>query len=1213
MVSYLLSLLVFLSYSAWVIQSYYVDYSHAEPRTAWYWLWLLAGWATYKSWTQWKGARTGEAKVGRWTIPVLVAAQVLVACLWFAADQMGGQYGMTLFFKIVGWSALPVLVTAVSWAFGSKLAAWALPTPGAWQVRALLSMGAGFAALLTAWAGLGAVGLLSGWSFFLLLAAMAAVSWRAFAPMARWWGGSYSVRTHSLSGDVSDFVRLRELTSEWFFIVLCTVLASNLVNIVRSMPIGWDDLGSYMNWPKLIAQDGGLLHGAGIFSWQAFTSVGFLLGSPTQAFFLSCLGGVLGVAAVWLAVSHAQAGRKAGVDLAMMSAIAIYATPMVVFQQAKDMKLDMGLLALTVAGAYPLIALVVSEFRSGRWTAPSALRADVPADPNAPGVSWRAYALVGLVLGAAFAVKVTTLITFVAVFSLLTAAAGGWIAFLGWCLMVAGGFYVTGAWTMMMLPIPSGNFAFMAAAYVAAAGALLVAWSVFRYWANWRKGAAAAVVSLALGATVAMVPWFGMNAFDALSAGKPLSVSSLLSGYSSDWVRPNLAAIYSSGQIAEKVAAEVASAKRDDGRTTNEDWGRYFGYEYGMNNYAKLPWNMSMQANQRGEFTDITYLFLVLFPGSLLFLAYRRKAWVVVVFAAAAAAYPLFVFQPAFTPLAAVDASVVTGATKYFTDDRSVLVPQPFSPDIYDIDWRGKGFSEPEAFYDGLVDRLRRGDANRPSGWPDADWKAYMAALDKYARISFKEGVSLGSIRADASLSPQMRGKLEALRFSNRSWNQALTDGLSLVELPAGYGLLAGVALLFLGFLAVAPRRSPDTQEFRAHAFFLVPYCLLFTAVAFAVPWYGIMMYFCLLAMAVPGLSEMTSETGAGKERAYRLLGGVVLTVAVSVYFLESALPHAAGNLKSAGFVTYKAGMTTAAQDSILNRNGYLAILSELNLAQPRKVFADAMASLAASPDASFKYVAELAARNGVGSGSSLETGVRFLAAAVDKLRASDLQGRFELQARAAEGALNGLLDKIITPSAQERNEAKIFRLGTFLSYFISQNRQRFWDDSLVTWFGRYAADADPDVSAERLKKMGFTYVLADLNAATIDKDPRHDLTNRFEGLLWSFSSRKLDLVYTDNLCLKVARDVAGLGREEFLSLAGTNYDSWTPRYLSRADKQRSCGQYVAQLLTTGEASAVPSLAGLAQQAKGKSADEVAKIAAGATAGTTWMAVFKIK
>jgi len=47
--------------------------------------------------------------------------------------------------------------------------------------------------------------------------------------------------------------------------------------------------------------------------------------------------------------------------------------------------------------------------------------------------------------------------------------------------------------------------------------------------------------------------------------------------------------------------------------------------------------------------------------------------------------------------------------------------------------------------------------------------------------------------------------------------------------------------------------------------------------------------------------------------------------------------------------------------------------------------------------------------------------------------------------------------------------------------------------------------------------------MLTDLNAATIDKDPRHDLTRRYENLLKTFTSDKLELIETDSVCLKIA------------------------------------------------------------------------------------------
>jgi hypothetical protein len=49
--------------------------------------------------------------------------------------------------------------------------------------------------------------------------------------------------------------------------------------------------------------------------------------------------------------------------------------------------------------------------------------------------------------------------------------------------------------------------------------------------------------------------------------------------------------------------------------------------------------------------------------------------------------------------------------------------------------------------------------------------------------------------------------------------------------------------------------------------------------------------------------------------------------------------------------------------------------------------------------------------------------------------------------------------------------------------------------------------------------------LLVDLNAATIDKDSRHNLTTRYERLLNTFTSDRLELIETDSICLKVALD----------------------------------------------------------------------------------------
>lgn len=113
------------------------------------------------------------------------------------------------------------------------------------------------------------------------------------------------------------------------------------------------------------------------------------------------------------------------------------------------------------------------------------------------------------------------------------------------------------------------------------------------------------------------------------------------------------------------------------------------------------------------------------------------------------------------------------------------------------------------------------------------------------------------------------------------------------------------------------------------------------------------------------------------------------------------------------------------------------------------------------------------------------------------------------------------------------------------MTYYISQNTARYFDDSLVFLFDQWLADNDIDVTVERMKALGLKYLLVDLNAATIDQDPRHALTTRFEKLLATMQSPRLKLISSDSICLKLAREIPGLSSREFVRLAGVNYESY--------------------------------------------------------------------
>lgn len=72
----------------------------------------------------------------------------------------------------------------------------------------------------------------------------------------------------------------------------------------------------------------------------------------------------------------------------------------------------------------------------------------------------------------------------------------------------------------------------------------------------------------------------------------------------------------------------------------------------------------------------------------------------------------------------------------------------------------------------------------------------------------------------------------------------------------------------------------------------------------------------------------------------------------------------------------------------------------------------------------------------------------------------------------AATKARNDLYRAVLYPAKEDRNQATIYRIGTFLTYFISENRKRYLDDSLVQSFGQYVYDENPDVTVDRLKKL---------------------------------------------------------------------------------------------------------------------------------------------
>jgi hypothetical protein len=174
---------------------------------------------------------------------------------------------------------------------------------------------------------------------------------------------------NTLNKWVYEVIQPKLLSAEIAFFFLSFLISVSLINAIRPMPIGWDDLWVYMNFPKIMSMTGEYLKGASMYSWQLITGTGFLFGhKAAQAFYINQLGGILVTFCIiaWLSLifqkrESQQNGTKQILSLPIILAAVFYAMPMNIFQQAKDMKLDPALLSISIIWIIALLFLWKSD------------------------------------------------------------------------------------------------------------------------------------------------------------------------------------------------------------------------------------------------------------------------------------------------------------------------------------------------------------------------------------------------------------------------------------------------------------------------------------------------------------------------------------------------------------------------------------------------------------------------------------------------------------------------------------------------------------------------------------------------------------------------------------------------------------------------------------------------------------------------------------
>ena len=788
---------------------------------------------------------------------------------------------------------------------------------------------------------------------------------------------------------------VRTFIDEIHYIIIILFIGVNLISAYRPYPIGWDDLWAYMNYPKLISGFEWLISMGNMYAWELYTGIGYILWSQSFAFLLNSFSWIIASIVLYYTLSLFQKDKDEPVfSYALFWTLILMILPMTVFQLAKDMKLDYGLFFVS------LWALALSYY---------ALYSNTKLWGN-----WKVWYIVWLCIWFAFTIKITSVLLLFAIIWLIAYR-------YGWIRMYFASFFTIiwlltlwWLWPMLNVVFPADGNSQILFTYISL---FLASVLIFvSYYASKNLESIALclkhISAVLLWCIIAFLPWGIKNTYETLEAWKSVSVGSLIS-WQSERLRLDPTLIYTPEEI-EDIEKENISGLSEDGITSNEDFWRYFWYESGINNYLKLPWNLTFQVNQWGEFTQITFILFLLLPVFFFVFPYRS---------------PYYIYGLSLTTLLLL----------------AYYIPSPVSSYLTELLW----------------------NIRLPFWYIFITLFYFVAFL--YTSLSYKK--------------------------DNKNYSEA-----------------------FLAILA-----------------FTSMYVFFWAISAYGIVWYGIVMYAGFLALIVLWLHQADREK-------YTYMPYLALFW-VWIYIILTGFSHATSNLKNAGYLDFKLWQVSENQAVMKYHHEYFEFLFAFNITPQwqDQVLRDTRRSLIEI----FQPYDEFASLNPVIADASTAELLYGLIRSLDRVEMPSSLWREYSQLK------ENLFSKVINPPEDIRSSANIYRIGTFMTYFMVDNNIRVLQDNLINRFDTYIWNEDLSVVTQRLQDLDMWYMIIDLNAATIDDDPRRDLTRRYENILRYAMSSEVEYITGDSICFRIGRDLYhswNIPIESALSIASINYGTLEER-----------------------------------------------------------------
>lgn len=513
------------------------------------------------------------------------------------------------FTRVLSGFAAVLYLLFVFLSLGRMIVSWLRVPQQAPVVEAVFNAGAGVCGLVVILWTLSVAGLYTTLAGWLVMLTLPVIAW----PHSLYW--LKSLRERKWSYD--DVWYGGALLLTW---LLISYLLLNFLTVVRPFPIGWDDLGVYLNDPRLLVSYGHFIPRMDTFQWEFVTSLGFLLFGydtafgATTALMINWLEGLLAVGVIYAFASHFL-GRKRGV----LAALLYYTLPLVGHFSFADMKVDNAVFTM---GALCMLSLFIGLFHGDH------------EEEGQRTISRPMLVLAGIFGGFAFAMKATAIMVVMSMFALLLGVLLQWSAFIGGGFLAWMVFTSQGAFNIRdFFERTFGNPELMGKTVVmgicGVIGAAIVGYAAYLRPQNLRTTLVACGIFLGTFA-LTVTPWLIHNNIVAgntvprllFSAPNRITPDFLVSTSQSAGNNTNIR------RLPKELEVDALGPACTGGTSKKEELDRYWGYGTGFGHYLGLPWRSVMNTDGAGYYVT-TIPALLLFP-LLLLLPYfwtRKARW----------------------------------------------------------------------------------------------------------------------------------------------------------------------------------------------------------------------------------------------------------------------------------------------------------------------------------------------------------------------------------------------------------------------------------------------------------------------------------------------------------------------------------------------------------------------------------------------------------